>query len=77
MIKKRNITKEELLFVQLCCDWSDPQVRMTFAHQGLYINILENDLSVHVRWATSQFKAYEEYELLQYKKIQNPTRNYR
>jgi len=77
MIKLRNVTEKELLIVMLSCNWQDPTTRIKFAAQGLYLNVLKEDKNQKVRWAVAQFQTSEEFEIYQYQKQQNPTRNYR
>ena len=77
MIKLRNITEKELLFVMLSCDWQNPTTRIKFAAQGLYLNVLKDDENAHVRMAVLTYQNNEELTRIQYQKQQNPTRNYR
>lgn len=59
MILKRTITEDELLFVKLQCDWSNIAVRLHFAHNGHFLNVLAKDKDIGVRWAVSEFEANE------------------
>jgi len=55
----RDVTPEQLTFLQLKLDWSDPDVRLHLALEGLALNILINDTSMKVRQAV----AFQEYGL--------------
>jgi len=54
------------LFVKLSCNWTDIQTRVSFAYQGLYLNVLVNDNNPQLQWAVAQFKSFEEYEKHKY-----------
>jgi hypothetical protein len=53
MIEKQNITDEELFWVKLSCNWSDPFVRKAFAIKGLYLNVLIDDPNLRVSFTAA------------------------
>ena len=55
----REVTPEQLTYLHLQFNWSDPEIRMRLALTGIALNILISDTNVKVRQAV----AFQQYGL--------------